>query len=94
MRKTLLGGAVGVMAIGLLAGGPGDANATMDIQKKGKAAGIEMTGGCVYCHVEKLPKTGAVTNNDRGKWLIAEKDKRKAKEIDPVWLKDYVEPKK
>ena len=35
-----------------------------------------------------------MTNNDAGKWLIAEKDKRKAKEIDLAWLKDYVEPKK
>jgi hypothetical protein len=27
--------------------------------------------------------------NDRGKWLMAEKDKRKAKDIDVDWLKDY-----
>ena len=50
--------------------------------------------GCVYCHQEKLPKKGAATFNDRGKWLMAEKDKRKAKEVDPAWLKDYVEAKK
>ena len=43
---------------------------------------------CLYCHVEKLPKKGAVTHNDRGKWLIAEKEKRKAKEIDFSWLKE------
>lgn len=94
MKKTLLAGAVGLAAVGLLVGGPGKANATMDMQKKAKAAGIEMQGGCLYCHGEKLPKKGAVTNNDRGKWLIAEKEKRKAKEIDVAWLKDYIEPKK
>ena len=94
MKKTLLAGAVGLMAIGFLAGGPGKANATMDIQKKAKAAGIEMQGGCLYCHGEKIPKKGAVTHNDRGKWLIAEKEKRKVKEVDVAWLKDYVEPKK
>jgi hypothetical protein len=94
MKKTLLGGAVALTVVGLLAVGPQKASATMDIQKKAKAAGIEMQGGCLYCHNEKLPKKGASTNNDRGKWLVAEKDKRKAKEVDVAWLKDYVEPKK
>jgi len=67
-------------------------HATLDMQKKAKAAGIE-GANCLYCHNEKLPKKGAVTSNDRGKWLVAEKDKRKAKEVDPVWLKEYVEKK-
>ena len=39
------------------------------------------------------PTKAKVTHNDRGKWLVAEKDKRKAKEIDVAWLKDYVVPK-
>ena len=26
---------------------------------------------------------------ERGKWLLAEKDKRKAKEVDVSWLKEY-----
>jgi len=94
MKKTLLGGVAGLIALGLLAGGPRTASATVDMQKKAKAAGMEVQGGCVYCHVEKLPKKGAVTNNDRGTWLVAEKDKRKAKEGDVNWLKEYVEPKK
>lgn len=47
---------------------------------------------CLYCHTEKMPKkdTFKVEElNDRGKWMMAEKDKRKAKEIDLDWLKDY-----
>ena len=68
------------------------ASATMPIQKKAKDAGFPATS-CQYCHVEKLPKKDAATFNDRGKWLIAEKDKRKAKEIDISWLKEYVEKK-
>ena len=68
--------------------------ATMEIQKSAKAAGITEATSCVYCHVEKLPKKGASTNNDRGKWLHEEMEKRKAKEPDPAWLKDYVEKKK
>jgi hypothetical protein len=41
-----------------------------------------------------MPKKGASTLNDRGKWLVAEKEKRGAKEIDVVWLKDYPGDKK
>ncbi len=35
-----------------------------------------------------------VTFSDRGKWLVAEKDKRQAKEVDVAWLKDYPAEKK
>jgi len=66
----------------------GTSAATMDIQKKAKAGGFP-ADNCQYCHVDKLPKKDAHDNNDRGKWLVAEKDKRKAKEVDPAWLKDY-----
>jgi hypothetical protein len=44
---------------------------------------------CLYCHNEKLPKKGAVTHNTRGEWLVAEKEKRHAKEVDANWLKYY-----
>ena len=47
---------------------------------------------CLYCHTEKMPKKDtfkADALNDRGKWLMSEKDKRKATEVDPTWLKDY-----
>jgi len=66
----------------------GTSVATMDFQKKAKAAGFP-ADNCQYCHVDKLPKKDAHENNDRGKWLVAEKDKRKAKEVDVEWLKDY-----
>jgi hypothetical protein len=67
--------------------------ATLPIQKKAKELGFA-AANCQYCHVEKLPKKGAVSHNDRGKWLIAEKGKRKAAEVDPAWLKDYPGDKK
>ena len=67
--------------------------ATLPIQKKAKELGFDATN-CMYCHNEKLPKKGAVTYNDRGKWLLSEKDKRKAKEVDVAWLKDYPADKK
>jgi len=80
------------MVMGGWLGGAGEARATMDLQKKAKAAGFEATS-CLYCHGEKIPKKGAMTHNDRGKFLTAEKDKKKAKEVDVAWLKDYVEKK-
>ncbi len=71
----------------------GVSSATLPIQKKAKAAGIAAEN-CLYCHGEKLPKKDAVTHNDRGNWLIKEKEKRKVKEVDPAWLKDYPGDKK
>jgi len=92
MKRIATALAAGGAAIGLVLGSAGPAHATLEIQKKAKAAGVA-AANCLYCHNEKLPKKGAVTHNDRGKWLCAEKDKRKAKEVDATWLKDYVEKK-
>ncbi len=68
-------------------------SATLTMQKKAKELGFA-ADNCMYCHNEKLPKKGAVTQNDRGKWLVAEKEKRGAKEVDVAWLKDYPGDKK
>ena len=83
-----------VRLIGILAfwGGwialSGVSSATLPIQKKAKELGFEATN-CMYCHNEKLPKKGAMSHNERGKWLLAQKEKKEAKEVDPAWLKDY-----
>jgi hypothetical protein len=66
---------------------------SMGMQKKAKELGFPVEN-CMYCHNEKLPKKGAVTYNDRGKWLQSEKDKRKAAEVDVAWLKEYPGDKK
>jgi hypothetical protein len=71
----------------------GTSSATLPIQKKAKELGFEATN-CMYCHNEKLPKKGAVSHNERGKWLIAQKEKKGAKEVDAAWLKDYPGDKK
>jgi hypothetical protein len=63
-------------------------SATLPMQKKAKEMGFAVEN-CLYCHVEKLPKKNAVTYNERGQWLKDEKEKRKAKEVDVAWLKDY-----
>jgi len=91
MTRTTL--SLSVFTVGLWFAGAQPAAATIEMQKEAKAAGFEVQG-CAYCHVEKLPKKGASTYNERGKFLMAEKDKRKADKIDVQWLKEYTEPKK
>jgi hypothetical protein len=71
----------------------GTSSATMPMQKQAKDAGVAVDG-CTYCHVDKMPKKDAAAVNERGKWLVAEKAKRNATEIDGAWLKDYPGDKK
>ena len=88
MNKTL----VVLISGAVLLAAPAPSQATMKIQKEAKAAGFKATS-CLYCHNEKLPVKGKVTQNERGKYLIKEKETRKPKEVDVAWLKDFVEPK-
>ena len=87
-----VGVAVAMMGVGTWLAGTGVATATLPIQKKAKELGYAATN-CQSCHVDKLPKKDAAKLNDRGHWLHEEKEKRKAKEVDAAWLKDYVEKK-
>ena len=41
---------------------------------------------CTFCHVDP---EGGPPWNDRGKWLIAEKERRAAETVDVEWLADY-----
>ena len=66
--------------------------ATLKIQKEAKAAGFQATN-CLYCHNEKMPVKGKVTHNERGTYLVKEKETRRPKVVDVAWLKDFVEPK-
>ena len=66
----------------------GTSSATLPMQKKAKQLGLP-ADNCLYCHNEKLPKKGAVSHNERGKWLLAQKASRKAKAVDVAWLKEY-----
>jgi hypothetical protein len=43
---------------------------------------------CRFCHTQP---TGGEGWNDRGQWLIAEKERRKADAVDVEWLADYKE---
>ncbi len=46
---------------------------------------------CLFCHKEP---EGGEGWNDRGAWLIAEKEKRKADAVDVEWLSEYKEADK
>lgn len=46
---------------------------------------------CMFCHTKA---EGGEGWNDRGNWLIKQKDERKADAIDPEWLADYKEADK
>ena len=82
---------IGSLAMAAWLSEGGAASATLAYQKKAKELGITCVQNCQSCHVDKLPKKGASKANERGQWLIDQKEKRKVKEIDVAWLKEYVE---
>jgi hypothetical protein len=86
LAAVLLAGIGGMLVVS-------PSSATMNMQKKAKELGFP-SENCLYCHGEKMPKKDAVTYNDRGKWLVDQKNARKAKDVDVAWLKDYPADKK
>ena len=82
-----------VVVAGVCALSAGNASASMPMVKKAKELGITSVTSCQSCHVDKLPKKEAHKVNERGQWLLDQKAKRNAKEIDVAWLKEYVEKK-
>ena len=89
MRRLLSG----FIALSIVLVGASSSHATMPLQKKAKEAGFA-AANCLFCHNEKMPAKGKVTNNERGAFLVAQKEAKKAKEADMAWLKDFVETKK
>ena len=67
------------------------ANAKMPFVKKAKDLGFAYIENCASCHVDKMPKAAAKGEpyNEVGKFLLAEKAKNKATEVDVAWLKGY-----
>ena len=89
MIRTVMLGASTVMLIGSIVAAP--CHASPQLVGKAKGAGLPAQS-CQYCHTSKVPKkdTFKVDElNERGKWLMAEKDKRKATAVLAEWLKDY-----
>ena len=55
------------------------------MRKKALEMGLPNTN-CAFCHGNKLPKN---LFSERGKWLLDEKIRRKAKAVDVAWLREY-----
>ncbi len=65
-------------------------SATMPLMKKAQGAGFTDVKNCQSCHVDKMPKKGdKMEFADMGKFLVEQKAKHKAAEVDVAWLKDY-----
>jgi hypothetical protein len=90
MRWTALVSAVAAIVVtGSIVPGPAVAGPAMVAKAKEKGYPAR---SCQYCHVSAMPKKEAFKPddlNDRGTWLVAEKDRQKAKNIDVDWLKNY-----
>jgi len=92
-RGTRIGGVSALLVALAWIALSGTSTADLAIQKQAKAAGVD-AANCQYCHTASLPKKDSHDLNDRGKWLVSEKDKRGAKAVDGAWLKDYPGDKK
>ena len=67
------------------------ASATSQLLSEAKSQGLPAQN-CQYCHVSKMPQKDRFKPddlNERGKWLMTEKDKQGAKDVKTDWLKEY-----
>ncbi|MBS1791569.1 MAG: hypothetical protein JST85_27920 [Acidobacteria bacterium] len=88
MTKKLIKLTLAVAAAAIVLGSAMTTKAYPPFLKKAAKFGAK---DCLFCH--KQPEGGEGWN-DRGNWLIAEKDKRKADVVDVEWLADYKEADK
>jgi hypothetical protein len=89
MNRIALVSAASVGLIFSASWGPAVAGPAM--LTKAKEMGLPAQN-CQYCHVSKVPKKEGFKPddlNERGKWLLAEKEQQKAKEVGVDWLKNY-----
>lgn len=84
-RSVVMGGVAASLVLATLVA---TAPANPPLVSKAKSAGFPAKN-CQYCHVATMPKKEAHDLNERGKFLVAEKEKQKAKEVSVEWLKDY-----
>jgi hypothetical protein len=66
-------------------------SATPQLLSEAKKQGLPAQN-CQYCHVAKVPQKSSYKPddlNDRGQWLMMEKDKQRGNEINADWLKQY-----
>jgi hypothetical protein len=89
MKKVI--GWIGASSVVFVALAATPAAAEGPLLKQAKDAGLPAQS-CQYCHNQKLPKKDTFKPeelNERGKWLLSEKQKRNAPKVDVGWLKEY-----
>ena len=89
MRHRQIAALASVILVALAIPVPASATPQLFIQAKG--AGLPAQN-CQYCHTTAMPKKEGFNPdelNERGKWLLSEKDKQHAKDIKTDWLKNY-----
>ena len=75
----------------LLSAAAAPVSATPQMLSQAKNAGLPAKN-CQYCHTSAVPKKETFKPedlNERGKWLVSEKDKQKSKDVKGDWLKGY-----
>ena len=88
MKRVAGWGVASIIVVGL---GAGPATADPTMIKQAKDAGLPAQS-CQYCHTTAVPKKDTFKPeelNDRGKWLLTEKQKRNAAKSNAAWLKEY-----
>ena len=85
MTKKLIKLSIAIVVIAGVVGSSFSAKAYPMFLRKAQKFGAK---NCLFCH--KNPEGGEGWN-ERGQWLIAEKERRKADAIDVEWLTDYKE---
>ena len=88
MTKNLIKLSIAIVIIAGIVGSSFSTRAYPPFLRKAQKFGAK---NCLYCH--EHPEGGEGWN-ERGKWLIAEKERRKADTVDPEWLADYKEDAK
>jgi len=71
--------------------GASTASAHPQLVSEAKKQGLPAQN-CQYCHVSKTPSKSTYKPedlNDRGKWMVTEKEKQNAKDVKAEWLKNY-----
>lgn len=88
MSKNLIKLSIAVIVLAGVLGSSFSIEAYPPFLRKAQKFGAK---NCMFCHKEA---EGGEGWNERGQWLIAEKDRRKAEAVDPEWLADYKEGEK
>lgn len=86
---ALMSGGAAIIFLGSMMASQAVANPPLIAKAKEKGYPAK---NCQYCHIPALPKKDTFKPeelNERGKFLLTEKDKLKAKDIDVEWLKGY-----